>query len=222
MNMKELLISAMVILCAGSQCARRGVSETDAADGSLPGPQAVLARMRADTLWIRRLEEMADSALGPGARCLDPVWHLFLYEDRTWFFNQDWGGVLEIPSDFLPEDDGYQAYFSFHGTRAFSPDSLVMVSFYAGMQGLTFEERFDAIQEDLTADGLRIVALQLEDRSFAVHAVSDEGIHYYGREIFDDVEGIEYCVSVQYPDGRDVSRIIPMVDRYPYGPVTDM
>ena len=92
-----------------------------------------------------------------------------------------------------------------------------MVSFYAGGQGLTFEERYDAIQEDLTADGLRIVALQLEDRSFAVHAVSDEGIHYYGREIFDDAEGIEYSVSVQYPDGRDVSRIIPMVDRYPMG-----
>ena len=219
--MKELVISAMILLSACGQCARHGVSATDAAVDVLPEPQTVLARMRADTLWIRRLEERADSALGPGARCLDPVWHLFLYEGRTWFFNQDWGGVLEIPSDFIPEDDEYQAYFSFHGTRAFSPDLLVVVSFYAGGQGLTIEEMFDAVQEDLVADGFRIVALQMDDRSFSVHALSDEGIHYYGREILDDVEGIEYSVSIQYPDGRDVSHIIPMVDRYPYGAETD-
>ena len=219
--MKELLISTMIILCACNPFARRGAAMTDNGDGEMPDPQTILTRMRADTLWIRRLEEMADSTLGPGTKCLDPVWHLFSHEGRTWFFNQDWGGVLEIPSDFIPEDDEYQAYFSFHGTRAFSPDSLVVISFYAGGLGLTIEETSDAVQEDLTADGFRIVALQMDDCSFVVHAVSDEGIHYYGREIFDVVEGIEYSVSIQYPDGRDISHIIPMVDRYPYGPVTD-
>ena len=162
--MKELLISVMILLSACGQCARRGVPATDAADDARPKPREILARMRADTSWIHRLEEMADSALGPGARCLDPVWHLFLYDGRTWFFNQDWGGVLEIPSEFLPEDDEYQAYFSFHGTRAYSPDSLVVVSFYAGGQCLTFEETCEAVQEDLAADGFRIVALQMDDR----------------------------------------------------------
>ena len=219
--MKELVISAMLLLSACNPFARRDATLTDNGAGEMPEPQTILTQMRTDTLWIRRLEEMADSVLGPGARCLDPVWHLFLHDDRTWFFNQDWGGVLEIPSDFIPEDDEYQAYFSFHGTRAFSPDSLVVVSFYAGGQGLTIEEKFDAVQEDLVADGFRIVALQMDDRSFAVHALSNEGIHYYGRDILDDVEGIEYSVSIQYPDGQDVSRIIPMVDRYPFGPVTD-
>ena len=219
--MKDLLISVMILLSACGQCARRGVPATDAADDARPKPREILARMRADTSWIRRLEEMADSALGPGARCLDPVWHLFLYDGRTWFFNQDWGGVLEIPSEFLPEDDEYQAYFSFHGTRAYSPDSLVVVSFYAGGQCLIFEETCEAVQEDLAADGFRIVALQMDDRSFAVHALSDEGVHFYGREIFDDVNGLEYSVSIQYPDWRDVSHIIPMVDRYPCGPTLD-
>ena len=215
--MKELVISAMILLSACGQCARHGVPAPDAADDARPKPRAILDRMRADTSWIRRLEEMADSALGPGTRCLDPVWHLFLHDGRTWFFNQDWGGVLEIPSDFLPEDDEYQAHFSFHGTRAYSPDSLIVVSFYAGGQFLTLEETCEVLQEDLTAAGFRIVALQMDDRSFSIHALSDEGIHYYGREIFDD-EWIEYSVSIQYPDWLDVSHIIPMVDRYPYGP----
>ena len=81
-------------------------------------PEGILAQMRADTSWIHELDSLSQVAIGPGARCIDPVWHTFSYDGRTWFFNQDWGGVLEIPSDYLPEDDLWQAELSFHGTRA--------------------------------------------------------------------------------------------------------
>ena len=87
------------------------------------GPETVLAQMRADTAWIRTLDSLAAIAIGPGVKCLDPVWHLFSWEGRNFFHNQDWGGVLEIPEGFLPEDDLWQAVVSFHGTRAWSPDT---------------------------------------------------------------------------------------------------
>ena len=77
------------------------------------GPEAILAQMRADTAWINTLDSLAAIAIGPGAKCIDPVWHLFSYEGRYFFHNQDWGGVLEVPKGFLPEDDLWQAELSF-------------------------------------------------------------------------------------------------------------
>ncbi|MBR5431507.1 MAG: hypothetical protein IK119_03895, partial [Bacteroidales bacterium] len=64
------------------------------------GPEAILAQMRADTAWISTLDSLAGIAIGPGAKCIDPVWHLFSYNGRSFFHNQDWGGVLEIPKGF--------------------------------------------------------------------------------------------------------------------------
>ena len=86
---------------------------------------------------------------GPGAKCLDPVSHSFTYDGRTWIFNQDWGGVLEIPADYIIEDDLWQAKISFHGTHAWSPDSTILVSFYAGFQCLDKEEFTESILESL-------------------------------------------------------------------------
>lgn len=93
---------------------------------------ALFAEIRSDTVWISHLDSLASIAIGPGARCLDPVSHSFLYDDRIWLYNQDWGGVLELPSDYIIEDDPLQAELYFHGTCAFSPDSMAIVSFYAG------------------------------------------------------------------------------------------
>ena len=104
--------------------------------GGSSSPGQVLQAMRADTNWVRHLDSLSQTALGLGARCLDPVSHTFSYEGRTWLFNQHWGGVLEIPSDYSVEDDPIQAELSFHRTRAFSPDSLILVSFYAGFQSM--------------------------------------------------------------------------------------
>ena len=183
-------------------------------------PEQVLARMRADTAWIRELDSLAQIAIGPGARCIDPVWHTFSYEGRTWFFNQDWGGVLEIPADYLPEDDLWQAELSFHGTRAWSPDSLILVSFYAGFRDGTKEESIETALSGLTEDGFAVWEREETEKAFTVRACSADGINYYGRLIFANDEGIEYAVSVQWPDGKasEAQTVIEMAYRYPVGP----
>jgi hypothetical protein len=180
------------------------------------GPEAVLARMRADTAWIHQLDSMAQIAIGPGAKCLDPVSHSFSYEGRTWLFNQDWGGVLEIPSDYLIEDDLWQAEFSFHGTRAWSSDSLIIVSFYAGFQALEYKEYLESLEDGLIEEGFSIIS----NNGGTILARNEEGINYYGRHLYANKDGIEYSVSVQWPDEKseEAKEIIMMADRYPAGP----
>lgn len=182
------------------------------------GPEATLAGMRTDTAWIRQLDSLAQTAIGPGARCLDPVKHTFAYDGRTWLFNQDWGGALEIPADYLPEDDLWQADFSFHGTRVFSPDSLILISCYAGFQVQEFGNYAANIRQDLEEQGFSIQAMTEEDGVWTVHAENEDGINYYGRYIFASPEGVEYSISVQYPDDKqkEAVAILKMVDRFSY------
>ena len=120
------------------------------------GPEAILAQMRADTAWINTLYSLAAIAIGPGAKCIDPVWHLFSYEGRYFFHNQDWGGVMEVPKGFLPEDDLWQVELSFHGTRAWSPNSLILISFYAGFNVMDGDEKENAVQieRSVNEDGI--------------------------------------------------------------------
>ena len=183
-------------------------------------PEAILAQMRTDTIWIRELDSLAQVAIGPGAKCIDPVRHTFSYEGRTWFFNQDWGGVLEIPSEFIPEDDLWQAELSFHGTRAWSPDSLILVSFYAGFQGITNDESIETTISNLAEDGFMVLERDENETVFTVRARSSEGINYYGRRIFANENGIEYAVSVQWPEEKttEAKNVIEMANRYPAGP----
>ena len=183
-------------------------------------PEAILAQMRADTGWIHELDSLAQVAIGPGANFLDPVKHTFSFEGRTWFFNQDWGGGLEIPSDYMPGDDLWQAELSFHGTRAWSPDSLILVSFYAGFQVLTDEESIEATISGLEEDGFTVLEREEKEEVLTIRARSIEGVNYYGRQIFANEDGVEYMISVQYPDGKSsgVQAVIEMADRYPAGP----
>ena len=204
-----ITLMALVAACKNSP---EGPSET--------GPEAVLARMRADSAWIHELDSLAQTAIGPGAKCIDPVAHSFTFDGRTWLFNQDWGGVLEIPADYIIEDDLWQAEFSFHGTRAWSPDSLILVSFYAGFQGATDEESIEATISGLEEDDFAVLELDEKEEALTIRARSDEGINYYGRHIFANEDGVEYAVSVQYPDGKasEAQAVIKMADRYPVGP----
>ncbi len=183
-------------------------------------PEDILAQMRADTSWIHKLDSLAQIAIGPGAKCIDPVWHTFSYDGRTWFFNQDWGGVLEIPSDYLPEDDLWQAELSFHGTRTWSPDSLILVSYYAGFQTLSKEESIEAIVSGLEEDGFAVQGWDEKETVLTIHARSADCINYYGRHIFANDNGVEFSVSVQYPDEKaaEALPVIEMADRYPAGP----
>ena len=179
-------------------------------------PEAVLALMRADTAWIHYLDSLSEIALGPGAVCLDPVSHSFLYGGRTWLFNQDWGGVLEVPSGYLIEDDLWQAELSFHGTRIWSPDSLILISIYAGFQALEYREYMESIERSLQEEGFPI----LHNDGTCIRARSAEGINYYGRHLYKSGDGIEYSVSVQWPNSKaaEVREVIRMADRYPVGP----
>ena len=183
---------------------------------TLSGTEAVLAQMRADTAWIHQLDSMAQIAIGPGAKCIDPVSHSFSYDGRTWLFNQDWGGVLEIPSDYIIEDDLWQTELSFHGTRAWSSDSLIVVSFYAGFQALDHDEYFKSLEESLMEEGFSIIS----NDEGTILARSKEGINYYGRHRYANKDGIEYSVSLQWPDKKaeEAKGIIMMADRYPAGP----
>lgn len=180
-----LLAAVCIVACSGS------------GKRALYGPEAVLAKMRADTGWIHTLDSLAAIAIGPGARCIDPVWHLFSYEERNFFHNPDWGGVLEIPEGFIPADDPWQAVLSFHGTHAWSPDTLILISFYAG---------FSTLEE--------------ENKVWSERTVNEDGIVYYGRSIPNGPYGVEYSVSLQYPKEMEeaVADIIPMINRYPFGP----
>lgn len=184
------------------------------------GPETTLARMRADTAWIRQLDSLAQTAIGPGARCLDPVKHTFAYDGRTWLFNQDWGGVLEIPADYLPEDDLWQAGFSFHGTRVFSPDSLILISCYACLQTQEPGEYAASIRQNIEEQGFSIQAMTEEDGVWTLRARSAEGVSYYGRYLYCNSDGVEYVTSVQYPDNKqeEAAAIREMIDRFPAGP----
>ena len=203
------LISTVLLLTLCGQ--RRQTEET---------PESILAQMRADSSWIHELDSLAQIAIGPGAKCLDPVWHTFLYDGRTWFFNQDWGGVLEIPSDYLPEDDLWQAELTFHGTRAWSPDSLILVTHYAGFCSLTREERQEDIFSSLKEDGFSLQEWAIDENTLTLRAKGETGINYYERRIFANDDGVEYAVSVQYTDEKapDALPVIKMADRYPTGP----
>ena len=180
----------------------------------------ILSRMRGDTLWIRRLDSLAAEAIGPGAECLDPVAHLFRWEGRSWLFNQDWGGVMDIPSGYIVEDDPWQAVVSYHGSRAWSPDSLVLVSVYAGLQTFSPEEYADIICDSLGEDGFSLREWEEEGGVITVRAENPERIRYFGRYLPMGPGGVEYAVSVQYPEGMEeaVLPVIAMASRCPTGP----
>ena len=185
--------------------------------------------MRTDACWISVLDSLAQEAIGPGARCIDPVWHLFSWERRRWFHNQDWGGVLQLPDGFTPEDDRWQAELSFHGTTATSADSLMRLSFYAGFSVSTEEERMEATTGSLREDGFTVESIDRGTVSFGngvvspmltVRARSQEGIHYYARHILRGPDGVTFSVALQYDDAAadKAAEYIPMVERFPFSP----
>ena len=85
------------------------------------------------------------------------------------------GGVLEIPADYIIEDDLWQAKISFHGTHAWSPDSTILVSFYAGFQCLDMEEFTESILESLEEDGFTVFRRDKKEEVLTVFARSRRG-----------------------------------------------
>ena len=121
------------------------------------GPEAILIQMRADTSWIHHLDSLAQTAIGPGAKCLDK------------------------------------------------------------------EEFTDSILESLEEDGFTVFRRDEKEEVITVFARSAQGINFMGRYLYADEDGIEHCVSVQYPDDKaeEAIPVIAMASHYPLGPMTD-
>ena len=189
-----------------------------------------LEHMRADTGRIRKLDSLAQTALGPGAKCLDAVKHLFSYGGRLWVYNQDWGGVLEVPDGCVPADDRWQADMSYHGSGMFTPDSLAYINHYEGLQTFSYDEFKDMIREGFgTGTGTIITSFREESVRFGdgfispaiiIETMNPDGIEGYCRYIFRGPEAVTYEVSVQYPAGLfgEYEYLREMADRYPFGP----
>ena len=191
MNIRKSIFNRIVILTILAL----GIMSCRPKPNDVDDPADVLAQMRNDTAWIHQLDSMAQTAIGPGARCIDPVKHTFSYDGRVWLFNQDWGGVLEIPGDYILKDDLFQTELTFHGTRAFSPDSLIAITCYAGFQGT-------------------------EPLSIEISTTHRGAANCFVRKVGPDSDGIVYMASVQYTDGKseEAQSIIKMICRYPIGP----
>jgi len=189
-----------------------------------------LELMRTDTAWIRALDSLAAGSIGQGARCEDAVKHTFRWKDRLWVYNQDWGGVLEIPDGFVPVDDEWQAELSYHGAAIFSPDSVAIINHYEGYQALSLEEFRTQALDDFSQDSLIVeYFIREETVSFEggedgtviiVESLNADGIKGYFRYIHSSPESVEYSISLQYPSEYEekYGYVREMIDRYPFGP----
>ena len=218
--MRYIQIITIVAAIVAASCTNREKNTEKEIDYDSLTAEEMLAVMRADTSWTRELDSMAQIAIGPGAKCIDPVWHLFSYDGRFWLFGQDWGGVLEIPEGYIPEDDYTQTHLSFHGTSANSPDSLIRISFYEGFQAFEYDEFIENTCSGLLKDYFTIDDKTIKDSILTIRAHNDFGINYYGKYMYKDSCSVEHIAVVQYPDNRkeEGEAIIPMVNRYPAGP----
>ena len=181
--------------------------------------------MRSDSIWIAELDSLAQEAIGVGSKCMDPVKHLFSYGEGYWLYNQDWGGVLEIPEGYIPEDDLNQVELSFHGSYVTSPDSSVRINYYAGWEPVTFDEFKAAVQSQFDRT-TSVEAFSIDDyifpdgfctKAITIKTINDAGVAGFCRYIYKDSDNVGYSVSVEYPADRELEilPILEMIKRYP-------
>lgn len=213
-----IILISLTLLCS---CRPKAVSLTER------GVADILSQMRSDPALKAYADSMGVEQLGEGTVCLDPVKHLYRRGDRHFLYNEDWGGVLELPEGWIPEDDIWQAEFTFHGTRVWSPDSTVLLCTYAGYsdgpdEDLESEARTLAEQGfTVTSQSLSYVPMgDLTVLSTSIGALGEDGIAYYGRTVHSEILHVAYSVSLQYPQGEEdrVADLMRFVDRYPLSP----
>lgn len=191
--------------------------------------EEIIEVMRADTSFIAYQDSLAVIQLGAGAKCLDPVKHLFTKDNRFFLYCSDWGGVVELPDGWIPEDDFHQAIVSFHGTVVYSPDSLAMFSLYAGLNtGEPLNEQIEWCKEGLSEDNFGILSEDIyivlmagtEAPCYEVTARNGEGLNLYRKGILRDNRGVEMVLSLQYYDGYsgDVQELLKYLETFPFGP----
>lgn len=154
--------------------------------------------MRSDPRVMAFADSMGVLQLGAGTKCLDPIKHTYVRDGRLFLYNDDWGGVLELPQGWIPEDDLWQVGFSFHGTHVWSPDSTILFSTYSGYS-------------DSDTDQLEYVS----------ESLAEDGIIYLGKYVTVMNSSIEYSMSLQYYENEEGDRIDVLktyLERYPLGP----
>lgn len=56
-------------------------------------PRQRLEAIRKDSAHIHVLDSLTGIHIGEGARCLDAVRHLFVWNGRYWLYSDEWGGL---------------------------------------------------------------------------------------------------------------------------------
>lgn len=219
--MKRQITFILITLSLACSCGPKAVS---CADLLLP---AILDEMRSSSDRMAFADSMGVLQLGEGTHCLDPVKHLYRRGARHFLYNEDWGGVLELPQGWIPEDDTWQVGFSFHGTRVWSPDSTVLLSTYAGYSDGADEdlesEAMTLAEQGFTVTSQTLSYIPMGDLTVlcaSIGALGEDGIVYYGRTVHSELLHVAYSVSLQYPQGEEdsVTGLMPFVDLYPFGP----
>lgn len=202
-------------------------SDSVACDYEWPDPYIELERMRHDSKWIAMLDSMASVAIGDGAKCLDAVQHLFLWNGRYWVHNQDWGGVLEIPKGYVPEEDIVQAELSFHGSGIYSPDSTVRIKYCAGYQPNEWERYVSDARHQFDWDStITVTSFNVIDYTFPdgykskeidIETLSDSGVKGMARYIYKSRKKVFYSISIEYPSTYEqtLCNVLEMFNRYP-------
>ena len=221
--MKYSIVKLLFLVCIVScslplGCSDRAVQRQDA--------NYMLAQLRSDTAYILELDSLATLALGAEAVCIDPVWHLFECNNRRWFHNSDWGGVLEIPECLTPQDAYIQTELTFHGTSAITDDQKLMLTFYAGYQAITETEYVESVLNTYSKNGFKVISIDTtivefpggyKASAYTIRAITDSGMNTYGRYIPMGPDKVLLLVALTYQDGHDarIREILPMIDRYP-------
>lgn len=188
-----------------------------------------LEEIRRDSSYISYLDSCAHEHIGRGAKCIDPVQHLFGCDGRWWLFSDDWGGLLELPEGWIPEEDIIQTELTFHGTDVWSQDSLAVVSMYSGVglyEDVTLYER--DLRSRIESHSIIIsswkkdyITLSETARTLvlSVSGLSGMGERFYGRFIPSGPDGVEYWACVQWKaDAMDINSMLGFIDRFPFGP----
>lgn len=211
-------IIALTLLCS---CGPKAVRypDRDVAD--------ILSQIRADPALKAFADSMGVLQLGEGTVCLDPVKHLYRRGARWFLYNEDWGGVLELPQGWIPEDDIRQAELSFHGTCVWSPDSTVLISTWAGFSDDP-DRDLESEAQSLANHGFTVTSRswsyvpmgELTVRCTETRALGRDGAAYYGRTVHSEVLDVTYSVSILFPHGGDgsLSELMAFIERYPLSP----
>lgn len=155
--MKKLFYTILVSFSLTVLAAGCGNSGNSAVPWEKMTPRQRLEAIRKDSAHIHVLDSLAGIHIGEGARCIDAVRHLFVWNGRYWLYSDEWGGLVELPHGWIPEEDLLQSELTFHGTDVWSPDSLVMMRMYSGFDSSENENEFDMrLYERLTGDGISI------------------------------------------------------------------